>query len=372
MYLKTLVAAVSVSLTSVALAQQGKTLEERIAALEAAQNIKLSPADNNKTLEQRIAALEAAQKSNASQTPASDSSVQFYGAISVDGSVVDNETANDTSDIKVSSLEFGAVKKLSEQTEIVASVLYEEDETDLEIDIAKISHTFKDTAFTVAVGQDYLPFGSFDTALKSDTLAYSIGQIRETALVASYQNQGLNAAAYVFNGNQDADGVDSLANYGARIAYSTEQFAIGADYITNIADTNSLQSKDYGYSSGNDVVAGSSIYGSVTFGAIKLNLEHLTALDKLAGDGNNSKPSATQAELAYNHNSYTFGIAHQTTEQALFLALPKERMSFVATRALADNFDLGFEWSKDKDYSVADGGTGKNTDTYTVQLNAQF
>jgi len=119
-------------------------------------------------------------------------------------------------------------------------------------------------------------------------------------------------------------------------------------------------------------LTGSSLYGEVSLGSVHLALEHLSALDEFAGDGNNSEPTASQFEVSFETGNVTYAVSYQETDDALFLELPEERISVGLSTEILGSLGLGLELTMDDDYSVADGGTGDSTNSVVLQLAAEF
>ena len=325
--------------------------------------------DNHQQLEERVTALEESILQH-NKTGLAD--VSFSGVIEVEASYTDADSAESTSDLIIATAALGVDALLTENLSATLALLYEEDDTDLEVDIATLSYSHNDSGLSLTVGQDYLPFGGYSTVLINDPLTLELGEIRESALVANYQRGQFFSAFYLFNGDQDEDGRDQLTNFGARVAFVDKNFSVGADYLSNLADSDSLQDNDYGYSAGADVVDGASIYGEFTMDSVQLMLEHLRALDELAVDGNNSEPQATHIEIAFAVDNFTYGIAYQETDEAVFLGLPEERISIGFSTEILSGLDLALELVRDDDYSVADGGTGDSANQLVVQFAAGF
>ncbi len=314
---------------------------------------------DEQSLEQRVSALESENER-----------FTFSGALEIEASYTDPDSGNSSSDLVVATAELGAEAVIAENLSATLTLLYEEDDTDLEVDVAVLTYT--QGPLTFVLGQDYMPFGNYSTALVNDPLAIDFGEARETALVARYENGPLLGAIYLFNGDQDEDGRDRINNFGLRIGFSGDGFKVGADYISNLADSDGLQDNDYGYATGVDAVDGSSLYGELELGAVQIFAEYLTALDELGVDGNNSEPSAAQLEVALTSGNFTYALSYQQTDEALFLDLPEERVSVGMSTEVLGGLGLGVELTFDEDYSVSDGGTGDSTNSLVLQLSAEF
>lgn len=297
--------------------------------------------------------------------------VEVTGLVEVELGASSTDTEN-TSDINVATVEVGLGAELSENASAQVVLLYEENDTPIEVDVAILTFDLPGSAFTFTLGQDYLPFGQYHTALVSDPLSLEIGETRETSVVLLYEQDLIHGAVYVFNGDQDQDGKDQVNNFGVRFGVASNQMAFGLDYASNIADSDGLQDRNFGYAAGADPVAGASVYGLVQFGEVTVSAEHLTVLDPLLVDGAGTEPAASNVELSLMSGDYTVGLAFETTDEAAFLELPENRIRLGMAKTLFEGTSLGIELSQDDDYAVADGGTGGDSTNFVVQLAAEF
>lgn len=294
--------------------------------------------------------------------------VQVFGSLSFDATYTNPESGTPSTDLTVHGAELGADVMVSDQVTATASVFYAEDGDDLDLDVAKVTYLDAATGLSFMIGQDYLPFGASTSAMLSDPLTRQFGEARETLIAVNYEGGGFITGAYLFNGDQDADGENQLQNYGARLGYRGGAFGAGVDYISNIADTDLLQGKNYGLAVGADVVSAISIHGDVELGPVRLAAEHVATNGELAVDGNNSQPSLTNVEAGYTVGNSAFSVSYQMAEETLFVGLPETRISLGYGTTIFDVVDFGVELASDQDYSVADGGSGKATQTVTVRF----
>ena len=119
----------------------------------------------------------------------------------------------------------------------------------------------------------------------------------------------------------------------------------------------------------------------LTMGSVSVLGEYLGALDEFNPDvmafgDYGAKPSAWMVEAAYGFElagkEATMAASYQTTDEALGLELPKKRMLVGLSAEVMDGVSLGVEWARNTDYGADDGGTGEDTDTFTVLLAAEF
>ena len=162
----------------------------------------LAIADGHTSLEQRVEALESKTAGNSELWY---DTLTFSGLIEVEASYSDPDEGDSTSDLVVATAELGVEATLTENLSAALVLLHEEDDTDLEVDVATLSYAHSDNGFSFTLGQDYLPFGAYSTALINDPLTLEMGETRETALVTHYEKGQFTGTFYLFNGDQDED-----------------------------------------------------------------------------------------------------------------------------------------------------------------------
>lgn len=339
-------------------------------------------ADNTGQLEQRVDYLEQLVKDQNSviaeqqKTNQTDTGfgIEFGAAIEVEASYVKPENGNSESDIAAATVELGATLNLTEQLSGEIIFLYEEDETDVEVDVAQITYAFANTPLTATLGQLYVPFGAYETGLISDPLTLEIGEARETVLSLGIETAGFNGSFYVFNGDVD-DGSDSIDNWGLNVGYGNDVFNVGFSYINDLGDSDSIQ-ESLSESGVSEYTDGITVNGGLNLGPISLIAEYTTALDNFGAELEGAEPSATNLEVDFNTTlfgkSSTFAAAYQTTDEALVLELPETRILLGLGIEINDHFGIGFEYSRDSDYEQNEGGTGEDTDAFVVQFAASL
>ena len=136
--------------------------------------------------------------------------IQVSGVVEAEAGYLKDFSDEQASDIVGATVAIAIEANLSADTVAVVSFLYEEDDTPFEVDEAFISHASGNSTWTI--GQIYLPFGTYETAMLNDPLTLEIAETRETALLWQYQRGGLGLEAYGFNGDTDIDGRDTIQN----------------------------------------------------------------------------------------------------------------------------------------------------------------
>jgi hypothetical protein len=313
-------------------------------------------------LEKRVAALEAKAEEKGEEATWYDR-LRFSGLIEIEASYTDPDSDDSESDLVVATAELGVEAELNENLSAALVLLYEEDEDGVDVDIATINYEL-DNGLSFTLGQDYVPFGSFGTALVSDTLALELGETRETALIVGYEQGGFSSAFYIFNGDNDEKEKQKINDYGFRVSFNGDNFTIGGDYISNLGDSDGLTDA-ITYGINDDAIAGSAIFTELSLGAFTIFAEHLSALDGYEPESN-AEPSASQIEVAFETGDFTYALSFQQTDEAEFLEFPEDKTSIGMSTEIWGGLGLGIELSRDESYE------GDTTNNIVIQLAAEF
>lgn len=347
--------------------------------------------------------------------------IEIAGLIEVEAFYTDPFQGSSESDIVLATFELGVASQVTDWVEIGASLLYEEDDTDLEVDLAFITIANPDvTPLFMTAGQIYVPFGAYETNLVSDPLTLEIGETRETTVQVGFVYEGFSGSVYGFNGDNKVQGESQINDWGANLAFTKESddwvFSIGAGYINDLGDSDAVGDAIAGNredlagiiveggdaldmtneersalglaplttdfsTDPNDRTGGWTanlglVYRDFTFIAEYLSATGRFDPDSLSYKGKGAEPSAWNLEIGYSFPVFgkdtTAALAYQGTDQALGLDLPKQRWLVGWSIGIFDNTALSFEYAYDTDYSVSDGGTGENGSTVVGQLAVEF
>ena len=309
-------------------------------------------------------------------------SVEIGGVVEFEGSYEDPDDGDSSSDFVIATAELGIAAQVNDWVGSEITLLYEEDDTDLEVDVAIISIANPEGPWGIVAGQQYVPFGTFETTMISDPLTLELGETRETAVLAGLEMDGFIGGVYVFNGDKD-DGDDDVNDYGAVLGYSQESddmsFGVNVGYISNIGDADGFD--DFLGDEIEDDVEGFTASAMLTPGPFTFIAEYTAAMDDfdstdLSFKGNGAEPEAFNIEAAYGFmlagKETTVAIGYQETDEAVALELPEERIRAGVSVGILENTTLSFEWARDDNYSVSDGGSGGDTDIITGQLAVEF
>ena len=317
--------------------------------------------------------------------------IEISGVAEVEAGYNDPDEGDSSSDIVLATAEIGIAAEVNEWVSAETVLLFEEDDTDLEVDVAVVTIANPNKPWFISSGLMYEPFGTFETNLISDPLTLEIAETRETSVLAGIESNGFRGGVYVFNGDLSEDGDDDIDNFGAFVGYAQENdvssFAVNLGYINDIGDSDTLQDTiqeniDAAAVEYSDQVGGFSVDGIFTYGPFNVIAEYIMATDdfeanELTYRTGGAEPEAFNIEVGYSFNvggiPMTAALAYQGTDEAVVLELPEERIIGGLSAEIFDSTALSFEWAHDDDYSDSDGGTGEfGGDTITTQLAVEF
>ena len=224
----------------------------------------------------------------------------------------------------------GTAYKPNEHVDATISALYEEEidgvVTDPEIDQAFVTwHALPDDKLDISAGNQYLPFGKFETAMVHDPLTLDLGEgWRDKTLTATSKRGNLTTHGFVFAAEAtQPDGSKHDNGYGFGANYATETASIGAEYISNLAESGGFADVN----NSTDAVPGVAVHGSTKLGRVTVLGEHVMATksfqagDLADADGGSltaaEKPSATHVEADIDlNNDRTLAMSWNKTKDA--------------------------------------------------------
>lgn len=284
------------------------------------------------------------------------------------------------SDIIIATFAPYITSKLNAWISVQGALLYEQDSTNFEVDIAiiTIANADKTPVYSI-IGQTYMPFGNYDTNMLSNPLTLEICETRETGIQLGAATFGVTGTAYIFGGesgdNQELDG------FGAFLGYNTEfengALGIGLGYLNNLGESDALQ--DSLVDSGK--VSGSAFNARLDIGSINIIGEYAAANDSFNmadydEEGGSARPSAFNLEAGYSFTTAgkesMIAVAYQGSRQAAAIDLSKSRALATYSVKLIRNTGLLVEYACDTDYAIDEGGTGKTASALVAQLAVVF
>ncbi len=331
----------------------------------------LADAEFERKVEERLSRLEQQQEPRSGSLLGDN--VVFTGLVEIEGSMGKGYDDESYSDLVVATVELGMAAKLNEKVDAELTVLYEEDETELDVDTATLSFANLVGPVNLLVGKQYLPFGRFETALVNDTLLLELAETNKTAALFGLNQDGFSMGAYFFDG--DVDREKNVENFGATISFWQQNFKFGLDYISALVESDTFSPVVDSVLIESDDGA-LSLSGRMNVDTLTIIGEYMAAVDDIevlgAGD---VRPRAIQLELDFavdlNGKDYTFGFALQESDEAVGF-VPESRLSLGGSTAVYENVSMAVEFWHDEDYRRSDGGTGKKSNNVVMQLAAQF
>ena len=160
------------------------------------------------------------------------------GLVEIEGVVGEGFDDESYSDLVVATVELVMNAQLNDKVAAELAFLYEEDETDLDVDVATLAFADLIGPVDMLIGKQYLPFGRFETALVNDTLVLELAETRKTAALFGLQQDGLTLGAYVFDGSVDRE--QNVENYGFTLNFEQDNLQAGVDYISSLAESDAL------------------------------------------------------------------------------------------------------------------------------------
>ena len=307
--------------------------------------------------------------------------IEIGALIEIEAGHVNLYAGDSESDIVIATFAPYITSDVNEWISLQGSLLYEQDVTDLEVDVATISIAHPETTPVYAtIGQAYAPFGHYDTYMISDPLTLEIGQSREVAAQLGVATLGLTAAAYVFNGDIDHDD-SKLNDYGVFIGYDQDfddgAISLGLGYISSLGESDGLQENI----TRPGRVPGSAFNARLDFRGFHLIGEYVGAhrsfgVEDYAFAGHGARPRAFNLETGYSFNMLgresVLSVALQETKQAAPIGPPRSRAMVGYSIELMRNTGLLLEYSYDTDYDVIDGGTGQQASRFLGQFAVVF
>ena len=223
----------------------------------------------------------------------------------------------DTSDLKLATVSFGFDADIAKHVKGSLFFLYEEDDTEpIEVDEGIITIDGADVVpLYVDLGKMYVPFGRFESHFISDPLTLELGETNESAAVGGFRNDWFELSVGAFNGDIDETGDENhIDNYLASAIFTLPETIVpnfnltaGISGISNIADTNNLQTVGSGVSAATirNHIGGFNafIIGSL-LDRYSFNAEYLGAIDdfeagELSFDGGQAyRPETWTIQLA--------------------------------------------------------------------------
>lgn len=342
-------------------------------------------------LERRLARLESdqaelyhslAEKKKAGLGTLATEHISLSGLLELEAGYQNLTLADGTheggSDVVLATAQLGLGIEVNEQVSGDLILLYEEDATDLEVDEAAINYA--NGPWSGRFGQQYLPFGAFYSHFISDPLLLDLGETRETALLAGYEQGPLALSAFIFNGDAEksTDSEDHLDDWGLSLTLKpAEGLELGASYLADLADTDAELAETYSRR-----VGGWSAYAVAGFGSYELSGEMLGAARRFAagdvdadGDGRGDRPFAWNVELGW-HPAEPLELALRLEGSDEIGGAPQRQYGLCASWGPWESVSLSLEYLRGEFGSAfgadEEGRALDSRDLITTQLAVEF
>lgn len=313
--------------------------------------------------------------------------VEFSGVVEVE-TTFGEDSSTDNSDTTTATVELGFDAELNDRVSAHVLLLHEEDDTPLELDEGTITLNLSgDGSFTFTGGQMYVPFGNFESHMISDPLTLELGETRQSVMQLGFEAGSVYGSMYLYNGDvieADADGDDTIENFGANIGFVMESDAFtldaGISYISNIADSGGFMDNLPTDANGDllpveSYVSGIGVHAIVGVGSFTGILEYVAAdeFEEIQFDSDNASPSAMNVEVGFAINDDSaIAIGYQMTKEAAAMELVENKVLVSYSMGLFDAASFAVEFSQGDYYSTDDGGTGEDMSAITFQIATEL
>ena len=241
--------------------------------------------------------------------------------------------------------------------------------------------------------------GPFETHAIVDPLSFELGSKREKSLLLGVSLGEFLGSVYGYYGD-DARSDEPRSGFGAAVGYKKhvdeeDEIAFNLSYIDDVGTLAGFQEEVFGHLGETDDashggpaidsderIPGWSVATAIHYSGIAFDAEYMISQDRfapgaLAFDGRGAQPSAWSLEAGYGSElggrNTEFALGYQGTSEAAGLGIPALRYFSVITVDLWNDTLFGtFEWIHDREYGTARGGSGENTNKYTLQLGLEF
>jgi len=289
----------------------------------------------------------------------------------------------DSSDITLATVELGVDVDIIKHVKGHLLFLWEEDDTEpVDVDEGYITLDGEDVVpLYLNVGKFYVPFGNFESHFISDPLTLELGETRESALTAGYVNEWMDVSVSAFNGDIDEIGEDNhIETYVAAASFSVPDEVIsnfgiraGVSYISNIADSDSLQDEIDSGVGIRDYVDGFNAFLSISYmDKLFFEFEYLGALDEFKANelsfdnGKEFQPETWNFEIAYAATDRLELAVKYEGGDDLGDFLPEDQYGAAVTYGLFENTSLALE------YLHGEFENDDERDVVTTQLAVEF
>ncbi|MDY7033079.1 MAG: LbtU family siderophore porin [Thermodesulfobacteriota bacterium] len=295
------------------------------------------------------------------------------------------ETDASSSDIVLAKVELGVDAAIAKHIRGHVLFLYEDDE-DVVLDEGFIIIDGEDEMpLYLNAGKIYVPFGRFESHFISDPLTLELGETRESAVKVGFANELLDICFAVFNGdiNETGEEDDHIDGYVFSAVLNLPEeavsglgLAVGASYISNIADSDGIQGAledDFGTMEIKDYLAGFSAFlNASVMERFFMEVEYVGITEDFEGSdlglapGEKFQPRAWNLELAYAVSEKLEAAVRYEGSDDTYNLLPEKQYGAAVLVGLFENTSLAFE------YLHGEFENDDKRDLFTCQLAIEF
>jgi len=289
--------------------------------------------------------------------------------------VMRDYSGNSETDLALATVEFGFSAAFNDNLNSQLSFLYEEDATDPEVDLAVISFAnFMAHDVAMHVGQMYLPFGHFETALVNDTVILELAEVRDLAAAVTYQSDRLAAQLFTYDNNAHPAG-SNWNNVGLNGNFQTDVLQLGFSVLGDILSSESFQSvvsdSDI-YANHNSSVPAAAVHAGLNLGNWFFYNEVFKsrAIEFATAEGTQHQRSvrAKHLEMGYRWPKIIAAAAWQQTTNAQAFELPVVRSALGLQYLYSELVHLNVEFWRDRSYRSAANSNSQSSKAVVMQL----
>jgi len=285
--------------------------------------------------------------------------MQISGVLEMEAAFSQSDNDGNSSDLQAPALEIEFYTRLTRQISIAFTLVAEDigdSASNPTIDDAVIN--LRSGVSTLTIGQSTLPFGRYETGAIHDPLTLLLGETSETTVIYNRSTDaGPDYSIYLYNGESSDSPVanESLNDFGFAFNFIIEDWSIGAGYINNLANSDSLLETGTAV---NKKVAGMAMHLAYHLDDWHFFGEHVMALDDFVpGDldgaiSSRSKPTASHLEIMLELDQDRYlSLNLSTSSQAADLLDYETQSTLTYATIVMQQANLYFELLSAKQYN---------------------
>jgi hypothetical protein len=259
----------------------------------------------------------------------------------------------------------------------------------------------------ISVGQMYVPFGRYSSAMLTTPLTKSIARIQDRVALLGLFRHGFYGEVYGYKGDRTSGTQFTFKQGGINAGYQTANVDFGGGYVTNIADSQGMQNNGinsvlvafanatsiatvvlnqfggFGETpTGNDLshnVGAADGHLEFFYGPFSVIAEYITTTQQFdpsdlsfAGNPANVKAMHLETDFTWQiHNKpIVLGLIYGQTWESLALNVPKNSYAAVISTSIFKNTMFGIEYRHDINYgkTALDATTGSELPVPTANI----